>query len=203
MQVKKSRYISLQEVADYLEVSKQSVHKWINNNDIPANRLPSGMIKILKSDFLSYLERQGLYVDRKFFNMTTLRIVVINNDIKIQNIIKGIFKNLSVLKLVNGGFDFNVEYSHDGISGLLKIGELNPDLVLLDMEQPGMNGLDICKNINGGPKHNHAEIIVFTDSVAKYKSALQELGVQHIFAKPLRKKYLMETIGSILRRHVN
>ena len=67
MKVKTKKYITVNQVAEYLEVSKQAVNKWINNGELKVYRLPSGRIKILRSDFLSYLEENDLYVDHDFF----------------------------------------------------------------------------------------------------------------------------------------
>ncbi len=48
----KKKYLTVNQGAEYLEVSKQAVNKWINDRELRVYRLPSGRIKILRTDFL-------------------------------------------------------------------------------------------------------------------------------------------------------
>ena len=95
MKVKAKKYITVNQVAEYLEVSKQAVNKWINNGELKVYRLPSGRIKILRSDFLSYLEENDLYVDKDFFKNSEKKIVIIDDDEQIFNLFKRFFHKIN------------------------------------------------------------------------------------------------------------
>ena len=85
---KKSKYVTVNQVADYLEVSKQAVNKWINEGLLNVYRLPSGRIKLLRSDFLQYLKDNNLYIDKKYFGIESKKVVIIDDDEQILNFIK-------------------------------------------------------------------------------------------------------------------
>ena len=75
-----SRYITVNQVAEYLEVSKQAVNKWIKEGYLKVYRLPSGRIKILRSDFLAYLKENKLFIDKRFFGINRKRIVLLDDN---------------------------------------------------------------------------------------------------------------------------
>src|ERR1044072_4292139 len=56
-----------------------------------------------------------------------------------------------MLAIVLRGEGFDTAVVADGTRALPALRELRPDLVLLDLMLPGMNGIDVCKAIRGGP----------------------------------------------------
>ena len=75
-----SKYITIKQVASYLQVTKQTVSNWINKGKLKANRLPSGRIRILLSDFLAFLIENNLHIDKEFFGLKVTKIVVIDDE---------------------------------------------------------------------------------------------------------------------------
>jgi len=175
---KQSIYITVQQVAEYLEVSKQAVNKWINDGNFKAYRLPSGRIKILRSDFLDYLKSNKLYIDETFFEVSPKNIVVIDDDEKIQKLFKQYFKRFQD--------SFSIEYAVDGISGLLKIGNLKPELVLIDIEMEGMNGIEVSRKILEDSSLSDIKIIVISGYMSQYQDELSELGDVKTLEKPFK-----------------
>jgi excisionase family DNA binding protein len=183
---KKSKYLSVNQVADYLEVSKQAVNKWINSGNLKVYRLPSGRIKILRSDFFDYLKSHNLYIDRDFFNIEYLKVVVIDDDIIIHNFIRKFFEEIN--------YKGELEFADDGFTGLLKIGIIQADIVLLDMEIPGMKELDVCKKILEESSLPKTKIIGLTNNMNKYNNNLKELGIIKIIEKPFTLRDLEEKL---------
>ena len=183
---KNSMYLSVQQVADYLEVSKQAVNKWINDGNFKAYRLPSGRIKILRSDFLNYLKKNNLYVDDNFFDKSISKIVIIDDDTKIQNLFKQYFKNYEEA--------CQVEYADDGIAGLLKIGTIKPEIVLIDIEMEGMNGIEVSKKILDDPSLSDTKIIIISGYISKYQDELSKLPSIMTIEKPFKFNDLDEKL---------
>lgn len=101
--------------------------------------------------------------------------------------------------LVREGFAAVV--AHDGETALRLIKKENPDLVLLDLMLPGMNGLDVCKSVRRNPETARLPIIMLTaksDEIDKVTGL--ELGADDYITKPFGVKELIARVRSILRR---
>ena len=59
---------------------------------------------------------------------------------------------------------FAVEIANDGVKGLEKLPEFQPDAVLLDMMMPKKNGLDVLKDIRAQERYRTLPVIVFTNA---------------------------------------
>lgn len=190
---KKTRYLTVSQVADYLEVSKQAINSWINAGKLKVYRLPSGRIKILRSDFLSYLETNNLYIEKDFFGIAPPQIVVIDDDEKVIDIYKMFFQEMDS--------SLAVEYANDGITGLLKIGTSKATIVLLDIEMPKMNGIEVCKKILADSSLSGIIIIIVTGYLSKYRDELDELGITAIIEKPFKPSDLWKVLFPIINKN--
>ncbi len=76
-----------------------------------------------------------------------------------------------------------------------------PDLVLLDLLLPSVDGLDVCKTLKGDPKTQHIPIIMLTakSEEADVVTGL-ELGADDYLTKPFSPRVLLARIRAILRR---
>ena len=176
--MKTKKYITVNQIAEYLEVSKQAIIKWINNGELKVYRLPSGRIKILRSDFLSYLEENDLYVDNEFFKNGVKKIVVIDDNEQIFDLFKTFFYNInSKLK---------IEYASDGVSGLLAIGSSKADIVILDIEIPGMNGIEVCRKLLNDKSLLGIKIVLISGYLEKYQDDINKLNIASTLEKPFK-----------------
>ncbi|MBU5487728.1 response regulator transcription factor [Clostridium sp. MSJ-8] len=90
---------------------------------------------------------------------------------------------------------------NNGIKAMEVIGEVKPDLVLLDVMLPGMNGLEICKNIKRTPELDHISIIMITAKDEEIDKILGlELGADDYITKPFSVRELEARIKAVLRR---
>ena len=180
--MKTKKYITVNQIADYLEVSKQAVNKWINNGELKAYRLPSGRIKILRSDFLFYLQENDLYVDNEYFKNGVKKIVVIDDNEQIFDLFKSFFHSVNS--------ELKIEHASDGISGLLAIGSIKADIVILDIEIPGMNGIEVCRKLLSDESFAGIKIVLVSGHINKYKDEIKNLEIASAIEKPFRLKDL-------------
>ena len=191
--VKTKKYITVNQIAEYLEVSKQAVNKWINNGELKAYRLPSGRLKILRSDFLIYLQENDLYVDTEYFKNGAGKIVVIDDNEQIFDLFKSFFHNINS--------DLTIEYASDGISGLLTLGSIKADIVILDIEIPGMNGIEVCRKLLNDKSFAGIKIILISGHMKKYKDEIKDLEIAAAIEKPFRLKDLENELLPLINRH--
>lgn len=98
--------------------------------------------------------------------------------------------------LKNEGFD--VSYAKDGITGLEFYNKFNPDLILLDIMIPGMNGFDVCRELR---KISKVPIIMLTAKADEVDKLLGlEFGADDYMTKPFSLRELTARIKAVLRR---
>ncbi len=116
------------------------------------------------------------------------KILIVEDDFNILNIIK--------FNLKKEGFD--VHTASDGEEGFNTFKEINPDLVLLDIMMPKMDGFEVCKKIR---EINETPIIMLTARAEEVDKVLGlELGADDYITKPFGVKELVARCRANLRR---
>ena len=116
------------------------------------------------------------------------KVVVVEDDINIAELLR--------LYLEKDGFAVTV--THDGVEGLRAAEEQKPDLVMLDIMLPGMDGWQVCKRLRQTSK---VPIIMLT-AKGETEDKVQglEMGADDYIVKPFEVKELLARIHAVLRR---
>ena len=87
---------------------------------------------------------------------------------------------------------FDIVTAKDGLDALQLVSERVPDIILLDIEMPRMDGFEFAKNLKADPKLAHIPIIMITSRTAeKHRSRASELGVDVYLGKPYQEDELL------------
>lgn len=81
--------------------------------------------------------------------------------------------------------DFNLIFAENGKQGLEKLEHLTPDLVLLDLIMPGMNGFEVCKSLRANSRFKKLPVVMMTawDDEETYLRCLKH-GATDVLSKP-------------------
>lgn len=89
----------------------------------------------------------------------------------------------------------------DGLNGFRAIEREIPELVILDIMLPGMNGLDVCRKIKNSAELKHIPIVLISAKSEELDVVLGlELGADDYVTKPFSPKVLFSRIKAVLRR---
>ena len=98
-----------------------------------------------------------------------------------------------------GSHGFLVETAHDGVSGLEKAKTWQPDLILLDIAMPGMDGYETCRRLKAEKTTAHIPVVLFTAMQEKQLEILaQKAGALKVVQKPFVDqvfKAILEILG--------
>lgn len=96
---------------------------------------------------------------------------------------------------------FQVESAVDGEQGLVVAQRINPDIIILDIMLPGIDGLEVCRRLRDNPTTRDAPILMLTakDEVSDRILGLQT-GADDYLTKPFDFYELLERVRAILRR---
>ena len=90
---------------------------------------------------------------------------------------------------------YQVVLAKDGIDALEQLQSVTPDVMLVDIEMPRMDGFDLTRNVRSDARTAHIPIIMITSRTAdKHRNYARELGVNEYFGKPYREDDLLEAI---------
>jgi two-component system alkaline phosphatase synthesis response regulator PhoP len=98
---------------------------------------------------------------------------------------------------------YSVNEAINGFDCLEKIKKIKPNLILLDVMMPEMDGLEVCQQIKSDPKNHDILICFLTARGEDYSQiAALEAGGDDYVTKPIKPKVLISRINAILRRTV-
>ncbi len=91
---------------------------------------------------------------------------------------------------------YRVELAKDGMEALERLAEVQPEVVLSDIEMPRMDGFDLVRNIRADARLRNLPVIMITSRIAqKHRDHAAELGVDHYLGKPYSEEDLLALIG--------
>jgi diguanylate cyclase (GGDEF)-like protein len=120
------------------------------------------------------------------------RLLIVDDD---RDICRYVEVNLTL-----EGYEVHVE--HDGESAVATAQKLQPDLVLLDVMMPGLDGYQVCTRLRADPRTANASIIMLTaKSLSADKVMGLTAGADDYIAKPFDPPELVARVSSVLRRN--
>ncbi|ENB4168943.1 Hpt domain-containing protein [Stenotrophomonas maltophilia] len=95
--------------------------------------------------------------------------------------------------------NFEVSVARDGVEALERLEERVPDLMLLDIEMPRMDGYELATAMRADPRYKDVPIVMITSrSGDKHRQRAFEIGVQRYLGKPYQELDLMRNVYDLL-----
>lgn len=94
-----------------------------------------------------------------------------------------------------------VKIAKDGVEGLSKAKEFNPDIIISDVVMPNMDGYELCKAVRSHPKFKNTIFLLSSANLTEAKDAIKGLkgGADDYLLKPLKKDATIAKIDAFLR----
>lgn len=126
------------------------------------------------------------------------KILVVDDD-------PDVLEAIGIILEANG---YKVIYARDGVDGLTKLKEEKPDLMILDLLMPKMDGFGVCKELKDPrwAKYAHIPIIILSsvrEEASRRRYELEtglQLDVDDYVEKPIEHTILLERVGKILKK---
>jgi two-component system phosphate regulon response regulator PhoB len=96
---------------------------------------------------------------------------------------------------------FDVVVARDGAAALQAAGRAVPDLVVLDLMLPGMDGLEVCRRLRAEPRTSRIPVIMLTAKASEADRVVGlEMGADDYVVKPFSPRELVARVKAVLRR---
>jgi twitching motility two-component system response regulator PilH len=98
------------------------------------------------------------------------------------------------------GSGLSVSIATDGVEALEQIEGQHPDLVVLDIVMPRMNGYEVCRRIKADPKTQHVPVVMCSSKGEEFDRYWgMKQGADAYIAKPFQPTELVGTVKQLLR----
>lgn len=187
---RKVRIYSALEVANICGVVNQTAINWIKNGYLEAFSTPGGQYRVYAADLLKFLKTRNMKIPDEIYEevaATDRKILVVDDDKDLNNLVKMYFNRI-IPKL-------DVIQAFDGYEAGRFISEMRPEIIVLDIDLPGVNGIDICKHIKQDDTLGNPYVVVITGmNNEDIRQKVLSIGADSFFEKPLDFEQLVNTI---------
>jgi chemosensory pili system protein ChpA (sensor histidine kinase/response regulator) len=95
--------------------------------------------------------------------------------------------------------NYKVVTAKDGVDALTQLQEIHPDIILLDVEMPRMDGYELATNVRNDVQIDDIPIIMITSRTAdKHRQRAFDIGVNEYMGKPYNEAELLNNIDKLL-----
>ncbi|MBQ8012809.1 MAG: response regulator [Treponema sp.] len=184
------------EVAKLCGVVNQTAINWIRSNHLKAFNTPGGQFRVYPEDLIEFMKKRNIQIPPQLRAACSAgdesqRSLLIVDDDRGLNSVVAKFMERRVESL-------SVYQAFDGFEAGSLMMEIQPSVLILDLNLPGIDGFDLCRRINESDKFGKPRIIVITalenDEIEK---RIKGLGVYSFMKKPLDLIQLVSLVNGI------
>jgi len=191
----KQRVFSALEVAKICGVVNQTVINWIRAGHLKASITPGGQFRIYPEDLKSFLDSKGMRVTEELQTLVSgvaQTVLIVEDDRIFNELLRAQFQRaFPSIKLWS---------AFDGFEAGSMLGVHKPRVVILDLNLPGVDGLELCRRIKQEPGFDRPLVIGITASNdPSLETMLLGLGADAFFRKPFDSEDLVRVIRTTLK----
>ena len=186
------------EVANICGVVNQTAINWIRNGYLKAFSTPGSQYRIYLEDLVDFMKERNMKIPTELLEASQQKksisasILIVDDDRGLNQVVtKFIEKEIP---------DLSIFQAFDGFEAGAIMAEKKPNIILLDLDLPGVNGEDLFKKINASEEFGKPVVCVMT--ALKDETVLDRLkdnGVENFFIKPLNLVEISDTVKDLIK----
>lgn len=195
--INKTIVYSALEVANICGVVNQTAINWIRNGYLTAFSTPGGQYRVYLEDLIEFMNKRNMKIPAELLEtQSTMKkqdvsILVVDDDKGLNQVVtKYLEKEISDIKLFQ---------AFDGFEAGAIIADKKPNIILLDLDLPGVKGEDLCVKINNSEEFGKPIVCVMTAlKDTGIEERLKGLGAIYFFVKPLNLVEIADSVKQII-----
>ncbi len=182
----RERYYSIPEAARNCGVSRTTMWNWVKSGHINAYVTPGGHHRILQEEIERVLVEGRITATRSAGPKTVL---LVDDDPEVIQMIQTRLAREAIRSVV----------ARDGFEAGMKLLSDRPDLVLLDLYMPGLDGFQVCKTIKESPELRAIKVLIVTGfDTAENRRRAMALGADAYLPKSMDPGRIVKQVGEML-----
>ena len=177
------------EAAKICKVSQQTIIRCFDSGQLKGFRVPGSRFRRIPRDQLfSFMKENGIPTES--LESGKRKILIVDDDEELVELLKDAFEQ-------DGRFD--IRTANNGFDAGMFVKEFRPDLMILDVMLPDINGREVCVRVRTDKSLDEVRIICISGMVEAEKVAeLRESGANEFVQKPFAIDKLMERACGLL-----
>ena len=180
--------LTIPQAAEHCSVTRMTMWRWVKSGLLRASVTPGGHHRVLKEDLEAFLIQSGMSpLASKHFPRN--KVLIVDDDPYIQKALR---------KLLTS-FQYETEIAGSGFEAGIKVTQFKPDLVILDLIMPEMDGFEVCRVLKMDPGTSGIKILALTGhGTAENCERIMEAGADDLLMKPVDPETLIPRIEKLL-----
>ncbi|NIM01474.1 MAG: response regulator [Acidobacteria bacterium] len=185
------------ETAKLCHVSPLSIINWVNAGRLPAFRTPGGHRRIRREDLIRFMKDNGIPLPTDLQDGSGKpRVLVVDDEETIRELLSEHLQSRTP--------SYEVLGASDGFEAGRLVATFKPDVVLLDLRMPGLDGFQICRTIKAAPESASTTVIAITGFYSpEIEARILECGALKCFAKPIDPETLSSCIDAVFEQRAS
>ncbi|MFW6154393.1 MAG: response regulator [Planctomycetota bacterium] len=180
------RSLSTFRIAQLLDVNPSSISNWVDQKLLEAHRTPGGHRRVAIAELLRFLKSRQMPIPPEL-ESPPARILVVDDEPALCRLVA------RSLRLANP--EYEVVEATDGFRAGQLVASMKPDVVILDLRMPGMDGFEVCRIIKDQAQTRHAIVLAMTAFPStESEEQIRECGADAYFTKPLDMDELIAAV---------
>lgn len=177
------------EAAKICKVSQQTIIRCFDNGSLKGFRVPGSRFRRIPRDQLySFMKENGIPTDA--LESGKRKVLIVDDDEELVDLLSDVFDR-------DGRFD--IRTANNGFDAGMLVKEFKPDLVVLDVMLPDINGKEVCLRVRSDDNLDAVKIICISGMVEQDKiSELIEAGANDFMHKPFTVERLLDRACELL-----
>ena len=171
------------EAAKICKVSQQTIIRCFDNGSLKGFRVPGSRFRRIPRDQLySFMKENGIPTEA--LESGKRKLLIVDDDVELVELMVDVFAR-------DGRFE--IKSANNGFGAGMLVKEFRPDLVILDVMLPDINGKEVCQRVRNDPSMKAVKIICISGMVEQDKIAdLRAAGADDFMNKPFSVDVLLE-----------
>ena len=177
------------EAAKICKVSQQTIIRCFDNGTLKGFRVPGSRFRRIPRDQLfAFMRDNGIPTDA--LESSKRKLLIVDDDEELVDLLRDAFER-------DGRFEIKV--ANNGFEAGMLVKEFRPDLVVLDVMLPDINGKEVCQRVRSDESLDSVKIICISGMVEQDKVAeLRVAGANDFLQKPFAVDKLLERVCDLL-----
>lgn len=179
-------YLTPSEAAKILMLSPITVRAWAQKGLLPSETTPGGHRRFLREDVEQFAKQCKSPPPR-----SDLRVLIVDDDTQVAGFL--------IELLTNQNEPFIVSSAADGFEAGRKVHTFEPDIILLDLMMPELDGFAVCRQIKADPDTSDIRVFAMTGFPSpENEQRILEAGAEVCLSKPLDIELLLGLLKTSL-----
>ena len=177
------------EAAKICKVSQQTIIRCFDNGTLKGFRVPGSRFRRIPRDELyAFMKNNGIPTDA--LESGKRKVLIVDDDVELVELLEETFAQ-------DGRFE--IKTANNGFEAGMTVREFRPDLVVLDVMLPDINGKEVCQRIRSDPNLDAVKVICISGMVEQDKiNDLRLAGADDFMGKPFGVDSLLERACELL-----